>query len=94
MNQRTFFDDDVASDMAAKRNATSGPPVEDVPRTKGQALEILARLRQGPATNTELTQICLRYSARIHELRRSGHTISGVRGSGGVWVFTLEDHPQ
>jgi hypothetical protein len=37
--------------------------------------QILARLQRGPATNRELNEICLRYSARIKELRDAGHGI-------------------
>ena len=41
-----------------------------------KASRILARLRQGPATSLQLSTIGgLRYSARIHELRRAGHRI-------------------
>lgn len=48
---------------------------EERPRLARQALLILGRLQQGPATNGELSQIALRYSARVFELKAAGHDI-------------------
>lgn len=61
--------------------------VEDAPtferamsgkRAANQRDMILDLLRQGSVTNFELADICIRYSARIHELRKSGHNIETV----------------
>jgi len=54
---------------------------------------ILARLRQGPATNAELNIICFRYGARIMELRREGHDIDKAHDHDGVWVYRLVGQP-
>jgi hypothetical protein len=60
------------------------------PRLTGQRLNILERLREGPATNAELNAICFRYGARIHELRGMGHKIKTVQLKAGVFRFELE----
>lgn len=44
-------------------------------RLSEQAEAILARLFRGPATNWELARIAIRYSARIHDLRKAGFQI-------------------
>lgn len=50
---------------------------------------VLARLRQGSATNVELNAICYRYGARIMELRREGYAITKTHQSKGVWIYAL-----
>jgi len=40
-----------------------------------QQKKILGRLRRGPATNHELTEICERHTAREWELRQKGYDI-------------------
>lgn len=51
---------------------------------------ILARLQQGPATNVELADICLRYTGRMSDLRlHHGYTILREHVDGGVWRYTL-----
>ena len=57
-------------------------------RLTGQRAKIIERLQSGPATNAELTQIAMRFTARIHELRKCGYDIRIVRqdrDSGLVW---------
>lgn len=51
---------------------------ESAKRLSRQCQAILDRLRQGAVSNTELTTIALRYSARIKELRAAGHRIDIV----------------
>lgn len=58
------------------------PPVRDpnlasvaVARVSRQALAVLDRLRQGPATNRELLDVAIRYGSRIHDLRKAGYKI-------------------
>jgi hypothetical protein len=65
---------------------------QDVPRTRGQNLAILTRLRQGPATNVELAGLALKYTSRLSDLRANGHTIQAdarVPGDGGVVTYRL-----
>ena len=69
----------------------------DIPQLTRQSRVILERLRQGPATNAELTAVGLRYSARIHELRRAGHEIESEQLGWSLWLFSLrgvEQSPQ
>lgn len=63
----------------------------DVPRVTGQALAILERLREGPATNHELASMSLKYSGRVSDLRAAGYEINAKRMSGGVWVYRLDE---
>ena len=64
----------------------------DRKRLTGQNLAILERLRQGPATNGELAGISLKYTSRISDLRKAGHTITAVRSKEdqGTFTYTLE----
>jgi hypothetical protein len=45
------------------------------PRLSRQSLEMLARLKEGPATNAQLTTIAQRFGARIHDLRAAGFQV-------------------
>lgn len=59
-----------------------------------QQRAILDRLRQGPATNTELVQIAQRFGARVKELRDAGWEIGTdvhIPGSGVVTYRLLRD---
>jgi len=99
--QHTMFDDWAERDMspvARAPQAAAEPdyaPVDphihagDVRRVTGQNAAILARLREGPATNVELSAISLRYSARMFDLRAAGYDITGERLPGGIHVYTL-----
>jgi len=65
------------------------PPV----RLNRQQDAIIERLRKGPATNAELVQIAIRFTARIHELRKAGYDIEIVKKdheSGLVWYALKE----
>ena len=55
-----------------------------------KAQRILDRLKQGPANSLELLRVGgIRYSARIHELRKQGHRIETEEHA--EWaVYTLE----
>lgn len=61
----------------------------DAPRLNRHCTEILAALKSGPKTNAELTSICLRYGARIFDLRKLGHRIDKESLGGGLWLYTL-----
>jgi hypothetical protein len=64
-------------------------PLEDHKRLKGQNLEILKRLRSGPATNVELAALSLKYTARISDIRAAGYDIEATRVDGGLWQYKL-----
>jgi len=51
-------------------------PAEERQRLSGQNAAILARLQRGPATNTELAAIALKYTSRISDLREAGYEVS------------------
>ncbi len=62
-------------------------------RISKQGRAILARLQAGEVTNVELARIAIRYSARIHELRKAGYRIELVKQDreSGVCVYRLGD---
>lgn len=73
------------------------PNVTEVPdkrRLSGQNAAILARLRQGPATNAELAAISLKYTSRCSDLRSFGCEIAVERQAGGTFVYTLVHAPE
>lgn len=65
----------------------------DRPRLTGQNAAILARLKQGPATNRELRDLVktMNHTARISDLRDAGHTIECHRGKGGLNTYELRN---
>lgn len=85
MNQPSLFDNPQTL-RAADRNIDP----EDQPRLSAQCRTILARLLRGPATNTELAGIALKYTSRISDLRKAGYTVTNRRQSGGVTVYELK----
>lgn len=81
--QRSFFDAMRSAGLMAIPTSLpikpSDPAVEDGPETirlTGQNGRILARLRQGPATNDELARLARKYTSRISDLRKDGHVIT------------------
>ena len=59
-------------------------------RLSGQCAAILARLRQGPATNRELSAISLKYTSRTSDLRAAGYAIRCTRQyDSGLTVYEL-----
>lgn len=84
-----MYDGPTLFDLPPVANVTV--PAAAVPRVTRQAREILARLRQGRATNSDLNGIAFRYSARIHELRKAGHDIRIVdrNDESGLTVYAL-----
>lgn len=66
----------------------------DRPRLRGLNAKVLERLREGAATNFELNKICLRYGARIHDLRQAGFQIGSERVEAGQWKFWLISEPR
>jgi len=65
-------------------------------RLTKQCASIVARLQKGPATNTELSSIALRYSARIFELRKAGYQIEIISrdDESGVCLYSLTKEPK
>ena len=64
-------------------------------RRRGQIAAILERLRRGPATNTELAALSLKYTGRISDLRAQGFDIECRRQQDeGATVYVLTGEPQ
>lgn len=62
--------------QAALDFTDSGLDPAEKPRLDKQCLKILRLMIEGPATNAQLSQIALRYSARIFDIRtKAGITI-------------------
>lgn len=58
-----------------------------------QTSRILKLLKEKKVvTNAELNNICFRYSARIHELRKDGYIIVTHRLRGGLNSFVYKGH--
>ena len=64
-------------------------PEIDRPRLRGQNAAILERLKRGPATNTELAGLSLKYTSRISDIRKAGYQITNRRLEGGLTVYEL-----
>jgi hypothetical protein len=91
MNGRTLFDPPPVS-------RTEDPEICHVSeellnlsgRRESQATRILERLAQGPATNAELSEIALKYTGRISDLRHEGWVIEcETRGKSGETEYRL-----
>ena len=70
-------------------------PIEK-PRLTRQCQEILDVLRRGDATNKRLSEISLKYTSRISDLRQSGYpvyVVSRDHHTGIVW-YSLTDPVQ
>lgn len=76
MNQ-IQFDFDAGPRPTSPRIVPTDPNVvpAESPRLTGQNLKILQRLRQGQASNKELSQIALKYTSRISDLRKFGFDV-------------------
>jgi len=67
---------------------------QDVPRLTGQNERILARLREGPATNVELAAVSLKYTGRISDIRawlekHRSQTVVCRKGKGGLNTYEI-----
>jgi hypothetical protein len=92
--QRTFFDDEIDADDAIKRGVSPCDPnvkPTDEKRLSGQNALILQRLRQGPASNTELASLSLKYTSRVSDLRAAGFNIECLYGAGGQNTYRLTE---
>jgi hypothetical protein len=58
-------------------------------RMSPQHHAIVARLREGPATNLELGMISQRFGARLHELKKAGFLWSKATVKPGVYRYEM-----
>jgi hypothetical protein len=72
----------------AQHNAQTLTP-DDRKRLNGQSKRILDALIAGPATNTYLASIALKYTSRISDLRAAGHNVVCERVGHGVTEYRL-----
>lgn len=65
----------------------------DEPRLSRQCQEILNRLKQGPATNDELSRISRKYTSRISDLRANGIPVvlKSWDHKTGVTIYAMEE---
>lgn len=96
--QAAFFDDPPAPPKRVRKPKpkpvkVTGTVADEKRRFSQQATRLLERLQLGPATNAELSQIALRFSARFHELRKAGHQIILIARDTktGVNTYSLKD---
>ena len=66
------------------------------PRLGRQAKRILDRLREAPASNSDLAVITPRYGGRLWDLRKAGCVIAteAVDRANGIFVYRLTHEPQ
>lgn len=64
-------------------------PEADRVRLAEQCVRVLDALWQRPQTNRELSQIGLRFGARVKEIREAGYEIKVERLGGGLFLYTL-----
>ena len=77
MTQATLFDETAPVLPPIRVNASVNPI--EAPRLSRQCGLILERLRLGAATNVELSQLALKYTGRISDLRAAGYKISVIQ---------------
>lgn len=58
-------------------------------RWENQRYRILSQLRKGPVTNRELSEVALKYTSRISDLRKFGFDIRCRRLGGGLTEYRL-----
>lgn len=58
-------------------------------RLAAQTQQIIDLLRVRPATNAELSNIALKYTSRVSDARKLGHTITCTRLRGGLTEYRL-----
>lgn len=60
-------------------------------RVDRQTDRIIQLLRQGAKYNTELAGVALKYTSRISDARKRGHTIvcTRIKGSPGLTLYRL-----
>lgn len=69
---------------------------KEKPRLSRQCELILSRLREGPAKNTELVAIALKYTGRISDIRKAGYVVEVIERDyeTGITLYALRgDNP-
>ena len=82
-----------ASVSAHRRTEWTPTAAKQSARRSNKAVQILDRLRQGPATTWELAQITVAFSQRMGDLKKLGHRIEreDFVEAGAEWsVYRLE----
>lgn len=66
-------------------------PAEARPRLSRQCRAIVDRLAQGPALNTELASIALKYTSRLSDIRKAGYEIrcTTIDARAGLYRYEL-----
>jgi hypothetical protein len=85
MTQSRFL---FAQDVVLPSDTHVTEPAE-IRRLSSQNARILARLQKGPATSYELSQIALKYTSRLSDLKKAGYPITCTRHAGGGATYTI-----
>lgn len=90
-SQSMLFDESMPSLPPMRVNVSVS--VAETPRLSNQCRLILDRLREGNATNRELSQISLKYTGRVSDLRAAGYVIEVIARSHetGLNVYALKE---
>lgn len=64
-------------------------------RSAGLVLDALRRGKSSgtQVTNMDLSTICLRFGARLFELRKMGYEITTTAGKSGLFIYKLKKEP-
>jgi len=88
----TLFDNPITRKTDPPSSHEAADKLINSGRRASQKQKILARLRQGPATNSELVAMSLNYRARISDLRADGYDIICVQPTdNGVTEYRLKE---
>ena len=81
----------TALDFSSRPIAPASPTLPPLERQRlsNQNARILARLQQGPATNRELSEMALKYTGRLSELRQAGFAVTAEKRANGLTVYRL-----
>lgn len=90
-HQLGMFDEPLPPHCRSLREPQPEPA--EAERRSATRERVLARLQEGPATNVQLLDICMRFGARILELRREGYDIRTKPRGGGIFLYVLHAAP-
>jgi len=87
---------DLFDESGDPNHVQQSPAIAEAQRLTRQQASVVARLREGSATNMELIPISTRFSARIYDLRKLGYVIetSVIDRAKGLTLYTLKSEPQ
>ena len=80
-------------ESSIRRNLSASPTSKALTQ-RDRILALLRHRGHAGVTNPELNGVCLRYGARIFELRRQDFEIKTRREHGGVFRFALRWEPR